>query len=1206
VYSPNLRNKVSGLGLLLMLGFSLVTPLRAQQYLGTLNGSVADSTGAKVVGAAVTAKDLTTNFVSKGVTNGEGAYTIPFLTPDVYTITVTAKDFRVETRTGITLTSGATAGIDFALTPGTQTESVIVTANSQLLDSESPALATTITGQQVSDLPNNGRDPNVLATLTVGVINGGSGGYFQGASHNYTNPFSGVAVQITTDGNGGHNRLTLDGIPNDPPERLSGVTYAGFTPSPESVQEVKVSQGIFDAQVGHGGGTVTDVILRSGTSSFHGAAYYVFQNTYLNANTSQNTHNGTPRGNDQLSQTGFVFDGPVKIPHVYDGRDKTHFMVAYERYHSHSGSAYSSRMPTPAELAGDFSGLCSAFNSSGLCTTGTQLYMPNSAVDADGNRTQYFAYNNIASAIATSGTALASYYPAPNVPGYTATSTVNYQAIHAASQSNYPSLDIRIDHQISAKDTIYATYFTANLTQSNPLLGFPKGITTNGGGDTVIRNTHGGSLDEIHVFSSSFVLDSRFGVTNHPFGLIYPGNANFDLGSLGISGSYPYSSFPGATLTATPVTGSLNTSNVTNTYASLAPGAGGQVSTSTLGSLNEIATKNVKTHTVRFGFEGDILRYDQQNPESGFGNGSSTPGFYFDNRFTQRNVIQQAVGTDASSGDAFADLLLGDFSSTNYTAAASFAMQQIYYAPWVQDDWRVNHKLTVNLGLRWDVELPYTERYNKLVTAFCTTCVNPLQASVTGLPLYGGLQYAGPANRYPFPANYKAIQPRLGLAYQAARNTVIHAGYGLIYFNTFESPISTGFTQNTSYNNYVTSAPINSLSNPYPNGVALPTGSAQGLSTALGQNVSFVDPNHVQPRSAEFTLNVQQQFPGSLVVQVGYVGARPTHIEVNHNINLLPAQYYNQGASEVTYLNAAVPNPLAGKIPQAPGLNGATIAQNLLLLPYPEFGSVTEQYSPIGSQPYNALQITVTKPMTHHFTIAGNMTWQKIMDHTGYLDNYAGVIGKLDHLWDQSPSFFGNIYGTYELPKFDSLPIYGREVLGGWKLNGVMRYSNGQLLNAPGNVDIIGNYKQPHWTLHRQYNTCYENTAGIPVNTVSDPSGTYPISTACDSTSPTPAFIQRLAYTSQTNSNYLNIRQQYHPLLDASLFKQFAIRDGVSFEIRGEFFNVLNTPIWGSPGGLGASNAGSSSGGYSLTNPTGFFSQANDPRIGQLTARINF
>ena len=256
------RNIFTCFAILLVFSFGLTRSAIAQQYLGTISGNVSDSTGAKVVDATVTATDTTTNFVSKGVTNGDGVYSIPSLTPDVYTVTVTAKGFRVETRTGITLTAGATVGADFALTVGLQTETVIVTENSQMLETDSPALSTTIPNQEVTDLPNNGRNPNVLATLTVGVINGGSGGYFQGKSSQYTNPFSGVSVQIVSNGSGGHNRLTIDGIPNDPPERLSGVTYSGFTPSPESVQEVKVSQSIFDAQVGHGNGTVTDTVLK--------------------------------------------------------------------------------------------------------------------------------------------------------------------------------------------------------------------------------------------------------------------------------------------------------------------------------------------------------------------------------------------------------------------------------------------------------------------------------------------------------------------------------------------------------------------------------------------------------------------------------------------------------------------------------------------------------------------------------------------------------------------------------------------------------------------------------------------------------------------------------------------------------------------------------------------------------------------------------
>jgi hypothetical protein len=1199
VFNTRNSNVVIRFAIVLTLSLGLTICASAQQYLGTISGNVSDATGAKIVDAAVTATDTMTHFVSKGVTNNAGDYSIPSLTPDVYTITITAKGFRVETRTGLTLTAGATIAADFALTVGSQMETVIVTENSQMLDTESPSLATTIPNQEVTDLPNIGRNPNVLATLTVGVINGGSGGYFQGKASQFTNPFSGVSVQIVTDGSGGHNRLTLDGIPNDPPERLSGVTYSGFTPSPESVQEVKVSQSIFDAQVGHGNGTVTDTVLKSGANKYHGAAYYVFQDTYINANTSEKTHLGQPRNNDQLSQTGFVFDGPVLIPKVYDGHDKTFFMVAYERYASHQAVNYQSRVPTAADLKGDFSGLCNTFNSAGLCTSGIQLYDPLSPVDPiTSNRSVYFPNNNIASRITTTGAALASYYPAANVAGAGPTTSPNYISTQTSYRSTYPSWDIRIDQQLGAKDKLNATYVQAGLTQSYPLQGFPKGVGPNGYGYTVLRNTRGGSMDEIHQFSSTFVLDSRLGLEVHPFGLVYPGNANVNLGALGItSNGLPYASFPGA--------------GMGDGYATLAPGAGGQISTSTVGSLNEIFSKIVNTHSIRFGFEGNILRYNQQNPESGFGNGSGTAGFNFDRRFTQQNW---QTG-DVNSGDSFASLLLGTFSSTNYTIAASYALQQIYIAPWVQDDWRVNKKLTINLGLRWDLESPYTERFNKLVTTFCTTCVNPLQSSVPGVPLYGGLQFTNSSNRNPYPANYKAIQPRLGVAYQATRDTVIRAGYGLIYFNTFESPIGTGYTQTTSYNNYVTNTPVNPISNPYPAGAVLPTGSALGLSTSLGQNVSFIDPSHVQPRMTQFTLNVQQQLPDNLVVQVGYVGSRPTHLEVNHNINLLPATYYNQGYSEVLTLNASVPNPMAGKIPQSTTYNASTIQQQLLYFPYPEFGSVTEDYSPIGSSPYNALQIQVTKPMKHHYTIAGNLAWDKLMLHNGYLDNFAAVTNQLDHVQDGAPNFFGTIYGTYELPEFGSLPFYEREVLGGWKLNGVMRYSDGALLGAPGNVNIIGNYKQPNWSLHRQYNTCYEaytvptgSTVPVwaPVTDTQDKTGTYNTVTACDATSPNPAFMTRLAYTSQSNSTVLKIRQQLHPLIDLSIFKQFAIREGTSFEIRGEFFNAFNTPEWGGPGGLGSSNAGSSSSSYSTTNPTGYFVQSNDARIGQLTARINF
>jgi hypothetical protein len=1169
----------------------------AQAYLSSIQGKVTDPTGAVLAGAQIVAQNTETHFKTTVTSNQAGSYTLEGLSPGTYTVTLTAAGFKTAARNNVVLASGQNEEVDFKAAIGAVTDTVEVTSENTLLDTGSANIATTLSNEEVSDLPNVGRNPFVLATLAAGVINGGSGGYFQGHASQYTNPFSGVAVQIVSAGSSGHNRLTIDGIPDDPAERFSGAAYSGFVPSPEAVQEVHVSQSIFDAQVGHGNGTVTDTVVRNGTNRVHGAAYYVFQNTYLNANLYQNVPtqsaatNPTKRSNDQLSQTGFVLDGPVYIPKVYDGREKTFFMVAFERYASHTAQNYSAQVPTAAEAAGDFSALCNTFNSSGFCTSGVQLYVPNSPLDASGNRTQYYANNNIASAISPVGAAYLKFLPAPDVAG-----TTNYIATKTSYPSVYPSFIVRVDQAVTPKNKLNAIYFQAGLTQTFPLEGFPLGIGPSGYGYHVYRNTRGGSLDDVHQFSSSMVLDSRLGVIFHPFGLAYPGNQGYNLSTLGISSTgLPYSTFPGISL-----------SDPNHSYTSLASGAAGQVSEDTVGSLDEILTKTIRTHTLRFGFEGNLTRYNVQNPQSGFGS------FGFDRRFTQQNSVTAGVGSEPNSGDALADLELGAFSSATYNITPAYALQQKYAAFYFQDDWRTTSKLTLNLGVRWDYESPFTERYNKQVTNFCTTCTSPLQASVSGLALNGGLEFASSSNRTAYPADFHDWQPRVGAAYQLTPTTVLRAGFGIIYFNTLETPIGTGFSQTTSYTNTTNSAPLNSIANPFPTGVALPTGSAAGLSTGIGTGITFVDPNHVQPRAAEYTANVQQQLPGSLSLQIAYVGSRPTRLEVNHNIDLLPQKYYNQGVAGVTYLTTQVNNPMAGQVPANGTLNAAKIQQYYLLLPYPQFSSVTEDYSSIGSSPYNALQIQVAHPMRHHVSFQGNFTWDKLMNHTAYLDNYAAAGGHLESVQDGNPTMFGNIFGTVELPKFLKAPAYERLTFGGWQLNVVSRLSNGALIGAPGNVNIIGSYSPGKQTFYHQFNTCYESvntTTGVltPVATQINTNTGLITLQGCDANNSAPAFAQRLSYTSQNNSTVLNIRQRLYPLLDSSLFKKFIIHEGVSFELRGEFFNILNTPEFGGPNtSLGAANTGSAASNPSATYPQGQLSQVNDARIGQLTVRLNF
>ena len=1210
MFKASSHNQFARTGLLILATLAGTLSLQAQQYLGTLSGSVADATGAKVVGAEVIAKDVTTNFETKVITNGSGEYSVPFLTPDTYTVTVSGNGFRTETRTGITLTAGGNVQTDFALKIGTQTESVIVTADTQLLDTTSANLATTFSTSEVTDTPNVGRNPFVLSTLAAGIYSSGSGGFFQGKASTFTNPFSGAAVQIDSNGGSGHNRLTLDGIPDDPSERFSGSSYTGFVPSPEAVQEVKVQTAVYDAQYGHGNGVVTNTVLRAGSNQFHGSVYDVFRNTYMNANTFERVptqRTTTPRGSDQWQQPGAVFDGPVWIPHVYNGRDKTYFMVAYEYLQLHQLLPYQSLVPTAAMANGDFSSLCSSFNAQGVCNTGAgiQIYDPTSVVSGTGNRTP-FANNQIPSGrINPAGKALLGYFPAPNS---NFSPTINYISSHTSVPNRYYSFATRVDHQFSDKQHFDATFFKAVLHQFEPNEGFPTAIGPTGTGYTVYRNNEGGSVEDSYVFSPTLVVEARFGVIYHPFGLVYPG-ANFNLGSINITASnLPYQSFPGT--------------SASDSYAGLAAGNTGQISEDTLGSTSLMVAKTLQRHSLRVGFEGNLSRYNVQNPQSGIG------VFNFNRQFTQQNsnggtgancpAPNCTVGGDPASGNAIASMLLGYASSGSYGNTIAFALQQKYIAFYAQDDWRVTNKLTVNAGLRWDYESPFSERFNRLNAGFCTTCTNPLQSTVSGLTLKGGLTFVNTStspSRYSAPQKYANFQPRIGAAYQITPKIVARGGFGLIYYNTQDSPSgqASGYSQTTSYVATTNSVlPSNSLSNPWPTGVILPTGNTLGLSTLLGQGVSYPDPNSVQPKIWQWSTSLQFQLPFRTALQLAYVGDKVSQLPINKQINNLPASLMGTSAAplssaQIAALNATVPaasNPLAGQLPGS-SLNGQ-VQQYVLDAPYPEFTSVTDNYISVGEQLYNALQVTVSKQLSNHFEVQGNLTFSKIMDRTAFLNPQDASPA---HFQDNQPNILANIWGTYHFPELKDKPAWEQLPLGGWKLQSVLRMADGQLINNPGSTGgsqfgtstTFAQLRPPKTatrSLTRYFDTCWQNSAGVLQYTTV--SGTGAVVPGCDSTNNNlPAFAQNPNFTLNNIGPYMNLRQLVHPLMDLSLFKQFKIRESTSFEIRGEFFNALNTPNFNF-GVSGFTTPGNAQ--YGIVQQV----QVNDPRLTQLTARINF
>lgn len=562
-----------------------------------------------------------------------------------------------------------------------------------------------------------------------------------------------------------------------------------------------------------------------------------------------------------------------------------------------------------------------------------------------------------------------------------------------------------------------------------------------------------------------------------------------------------------------------------------------------------------------------------------------------------------------------AALLLGYPTSGTYANNIAYALSQQYLALFVQDDWRVNSKLTLNAGLRWDYESPFTDRYNRMNSGFCVTCVNPLQPSVPSLSLYGGLTFANTTatpSRYVAPQKFGHIQPRVGASYQATHKLVLRGGIGLFYFNTQDQPQSQGFSNSTAYvSGSGAFVPANSLSNPWPTGVNLPTGSAAGLSTQLGQSITYTEPTTVQPKQLQYSAGFQYQLPGQTVLQISYVGNKVFQLPVNKAIDILPASYMGTVTSplignQITALQAQVASPFYGLSQMAgSSLSKATISQFWLYGTYPEFTGVTDNFIPIGQVLYNSLQVTANKRLSHHFEIQGNFSWEKIMDKNVFLNPQDTNLFRYQ---DSQPNLLSNLWGTYHFPDLAGKPLAVREALGGWTLRGVLRANNAPLISNPGSTGGNANAPgagNPGYTYQqliqptpasRNYNTFF-NPCYLAWTQVAGTTGTWANASTCTGANTTPAFKQMPLFTLNTLGPYMNIRQIVHPLADASLFKTFKIHGSTNFEIRGEFFNVMNTPNFGGP-----VTTPTSTGYGAWSSPN----QANDPRLTQLTARINF
>jgi hypothetical protein len=1137
-------------------------PLCAQEFRAGIRGIVKDAQGAVVPGAKVEARNLGAGDVSATTTNGSGYYAFPVLPPGTYALTVSASGFKQEVRDKLELRVGDQAQQDFALEVGAVSESVTVSAEGEVLQTLAADKGQVVSLENVRDLPSVGRNPFLLGIEATGV-QFDVGGLMSRA----VRPFdagNNVAESMSINGGRtGASDLLLDGVPNTGVETGSSATNMAFVPNQDAVSEFRIASNNYDAQYGRTAGGTMTVSIKAGANRYHGAAYWYVKNTILTANAFDQNRASKGRAPYHQNEPGVELDGPVVIPHLYDGHNKTFFMYSYELWRDAIPAPVTSTTPQPEAVRGDFS---TTLQSNG---SPIKVYDPTTTAKTSPYGRLPFANNLIPSNVMNPvGAKLASFYPAPNQPNQNTFAGQSNNLVIApnARTDAYDAHVARVDQNLGSKHRFFSRFIRGYRTEVNDTNGYPMTASPQYSDG---RLSQGGNFDLTSMISPTTVLTSRVGYLRHDLWItLY--TSGFDPTTLG---------FPASLLKSLPP----YFPTITSSYTAFGSGrsSGNQFTQSASWSWAEVANRTIGRHQLKFGGEFRSMLDNINSPTTNFGS------FAFNAGWTQLNALTATAGT----GNSTASMLLGMPSSGSAPINAAYAYGFHYYGAFAQDDWRLSNKVTLSLGLRWDLETPVTERNNQENAGFDFNAASPLQVAnplQPGVTQKGGLLFTGPSNRMPYKRDSNNFQPRVGLAWRPMDKVVVRAGYGVSYLATFTTAGGQGFSTSTPFvasNDANVTFAGNYLNNPYPQGILMPTGSSLGLKTFLGQSISFTNADRVVPKVHEFSLGIQRELPSRSVIEVSYVGSRSKQLDVGHQLNAVTkAQFLQYGGAKVNgvaNLTDSQTNPWAGLLP-ATGLNGATTTLQQLLLPYPQFTGVNENNIPIGRAWYNSMQVRLEKRVTHGLNVIVSYTYSKTMESVGFLNNQdAGPSATLTGT--DTPQRIV-IAGNWELPLFAHTSGVAGAFLKGWQLNGIFMRESGFPLGAPSGFYSAGidpNLNNP--TDLRAFNTCTLLITGARQNCASD---AEPL-----------AFIQQQPNTLRTlSSRFPSLRPPKVPSVDVSAFKSFKLRENLQMRFQAEAFNATNSPQLGGPNtGLSGSTAGQ----VGLT-------QANDPRNIQLSLRLMF
>lgn len=1178
-------------------------PAWAQLYTGTVTGAVTDPSGAVIPNAHVHLVDEQKGYSFDTNTDSNGRYLFRSLQPGVYKISVEAQGFQTQDQAGINIDVNQNVAVDFSMHVGATTQTVEITGTAPVLSTQDAVTGQLVDRRFINDLPLVSRSVTDLAFLTPGVTEVDT--TCPGCTAN--NFISNGSRNSTAD-------ILMDGVTVTNFEQNSGILFPLYTPSVDAVEEFAVQESNFSAEYGFTGATVVNMVIRSGTNQFHGSAYDFLRNQKLDANNFFNNAAGIPLPPLRRNNFGGTIGGPIR-------HDKTFFFFDYDGTRSASLSTYQAGVPSALERTGNFGELCGyaggSFDANGLCSAADgQLWDPYTGVynsDKGGPvRSGYIPFNNLITYMSPGPSPaqpgnlidpvaykMMQYFPLPNVGVGTANYNpyTNWQG-SAATKGAANQFDIKIDQRFSDKDLLSGRYSRSWAP------GFPVNCFGNVGDPCDFGPSTGDAnlvaINHTHTFSPRVLLTVSYGLAR-----------SFTFSeSIGNESKYKGLS-PSATLgmpqymdsSGIPQLPSIEVGN----YTSAGPN-GASLGTQPWSYLREgtethelLGTLNwVKgAHNLKFGGEGRMHRTSFTQP------GVPAGVFTFD--FSSTSEFPESGG-----GDSLASFMTGvggpnswgEYEIPNYVSTESFQ-----YGSFVQDNWKASSKLTLNIGLRYDVSTPRTERYNRM-NALSMSVVSPVTAPGLGT-LHGGEIFMNPSNRSNYGTDYKDIGPRIGLAYQVFKNTVIRGGYGIFYSTVRSGAAGTGPTGYQGYDQYTNWYPLNPsdgatpygrLSNPFPSGVKFPPGSSLGLLNDIGLGAAGPIPaiDTVNPYEQSWTFGIQHELPSSLLLDVSYAAKKGTHLYFGGagGLNYLGRQIESYNSDQITALNTYVNNPFYNVITDPnSGLSAQTYPAYQFQLPFPQFTGFSGDDPPWANSNYNAMQIKAEKRFSHGLQFLVTYVWSKSIDDASSTSGNVTWLGGTTHLQDPNnrrlerglstfdiPSVLQFSY-TYELPIGRGKAVGGdmhpvlNAIVGGWQTNGIWRITDGR----PEMLSLSGGQSLPTYGGQQPNITATLRCAGSNILTqyFANP----------DVLVVPPPFT--LGDAPRTDGS---CRQPGQFNANLSLFKEFPLsllREGAKLQFRFETYNALNHPVFAGP------NTTVNGGSFGVITST-----ANSPREAQVALKL--